>query len=57
MTEDNTDVLDELAEQVAEEFEVYRHSNGFKKVSLLVEDIDPDHPTLIIHLNRRMRRS
>lgn len=52
MTEDKIDVLDDLAEQVAEEFEAYRHPDEFKEVSLVVEDSDPDHPTLIVHVDR-----
>jgi len=41
MTADPTDVLDDLADQVAEEFEAYRPPDEFKDVSLVIDNNDP----------------
>ena len=52
MTADPTDVLDDLADQVAEEFEAYRPPDEFKDVSLVIDNNDPDRPTLIVHVEK-----
>ena len=52
MTSDPTDVLDDLADQVAEEFEAYRPPDEFKDVSLVIDNNDPDRPTLIVHVEK-----
>ena len=52
MTTDPTDVLDDLADQVAEEFEAYRPPDEFKDVSLVIDNNDPDRPTLIVHVEK-----
>jgi len=48
--------LDDLADQVADEFEAYRQPDEFKDVSLVIENSDEERPTLIVHVDRRMRR-
>jgi len=53
MTSDPVDILDDLADQVAEEFEAYRQPDEFKDVSLVIDNIDPDRPTLIVHVVER----
>jgi len=52
MTSDPVDILDDLADQVAEEFEAYRQPDEFKDVSLVIDNNDPDRPTLIVHVER-----
>jgi len=52
MTSDPVDVLDDLAGQAAEEFEAYRQPDEFKDVSLVIDNNNPDRPTLIVHVNR-----
>jgi len=52
MTTDPTNVLDNLADQVAEEFEAYRPPDEFKDVSLVIDNNDPDRPTLIVHVEK-----
>ena len=52
MTSGPVDVLDDLAGQVAEEFEAYRQSDEFKDVSLVIDNNEPDRPTLIVHVDR-----
>lgn len=42
MTSDPVDVLDDLADQVAEEFEVHRQPDEFKDVLLVTDNNDPD---------------
>ena len=52
MTSDPVDILDDLADQVAEDYEAYRQPDDFKDVSLVIDNIDPDRPTLIVHVDR-----
>jgi len=52
MTSDPVDVLDDLADQVAEEFEAYRSPDEFKDVSLVIDNNDPDRPTLVVHVEK-----
>ncbi len=52
MTEDLTEVLNDLADRVADEFEEYRPSDDLKNVSLVVDKEDPAQPTLIVHIDR-----
>ena len=52
MTSDPVDILDDMADQVANEFEAYRQPDEFKDVSLVIDNNDPDWPTLIIHVDR-----
>ena len=46
------EVLDDLADQVADEFEAYRQPDEFKDVSLVIEISDKERPTLIVHVDR-----
>jgi len=52
MTKEPIEVLDDLADQVADEFEAYRPPDEFKDVSLVIENSDTEHPTLIVHVDR-----
>ena len=52
MTSDPVDVLNDLADQVTEEFEAHRQPDGFKDVSLVIDNDDPERPTLIVHVER-----
>ncbi|MGQ3414542.1 hypothetical protein [Natrinema versiforme] len=52
MTKEPIEVLDCLADQVADEFEAYRQPGDFKDVSLVIENSDAEHPTLIVHVDR-----
>lgn len=52
MTSDPVDILDDLSDQVAKEFEAYRQPDEFKDVSLVIDNNDPDRPTLIVHVDR-----
>ena len=52
MTSGSVDVLDDLAGQAAEEFEAYRQPDEFKDISLVIDNNDPDRPTLIVHVDR-----
>jgi hypothetical protein len=52
MTKEPIEVLDDLADQVADEFEAYRQPNEFKDVSLVIENSDKERPTLIVHVDR-----
>jgi len=52
MTKEPIEVLDDLADQVADEFEAYRQPDEFKDVSLVIENSDEEHPTLIVHVDR-----
>lgn len=51
MTEEPTDVLADLADQVADEFEEYRQPGEFKEVSLVIENSDERRPTLLVHID------
>ena len=52
MTKEPIEVLDGLADQVADEFEAYRPLDEFKNVSLVIENSDEERPTLIVHVDR-----
>ena len=52
MTTNPTDDLNDLADQVADEFEAYRQPDEFKDISLVIENDEEKHPTLIIHIDR-----
>ncbi|MFC6616099.1 hypothetical protein ACFQAS_14385 [Halopenitus salinus] len=52
MTANPVDKLDDLGDKLAEEFEAYRQPNEFKDVSLVIDNNDPDQPTLIVHVDR-----
>jgi len=52
MTEDPTDILDDLADQVADEFEAYRQPDELKDVSIVIDNSDAEYPTLIVHVDR-----
>lgn len=52
MTKEPIEVLDDLADQVADEFEAYRQPDEFKDVSLVIDNSDEEHPTLIVHVDR-----
>ena len=51
MTEEPTDVLADLADQVADEFEEYRQPGEFKEISLVIENSDERRPTLLVHID------
>lgn len=45
------DDLTDLADQVTEEFEEYRGPEGFKTVSVLIDNSEEDRQTLIVHID------
>lgn len=51
MTENSTDALSDLADQIDDEFKRYRQSNEFKDISLVIENNKKSHPTLIVHID------
>lgn len=52
MAKEPIEVLTDLADQVADEFEAHRPPDEFKDVSLVIENSDVEHPTLIVHVDR-----
>jgi hypothetical protein len=44
--------LTDLADAVADEFEVYRHSDSFSEISIVIDNSDRDRSTLIVHIDR-----
>jgi len=52
MTKEPIETLNDLADQVVDEFEVHRQTDEFKNVSLVIENSDAEHPTLIVHVDR-----
>lgn len=52
MTKEPIDLLDDLSDQVADEFEAYRQPDEFKDVSLVIGNSGAEHPTLIVHVDR-----
>jgi len=44
--------LNDLAEAVADEFEAYRHSDGFNEIPFVIDNSDREHSTLIVHIDR-----
>ena len=44
--------LSDLADAVADEFEAFRHSNGFNELSIIIDNSDQEHSTLIVHIDR-----
>jgi len=53
MTKDPTEVLADLADDLSNEFDVHRQSEAFKDISLVIENTDTKHPTLIVHIDSR----
>jgi len=45
--------LNDLADAVADEFETYRHSDGFNELSIVIDNSDRERSTLIIHIDRK----
>ena len=45
--------LADLADLVAEHFNDYRHLDGFSELSLVIDNSDPEHSTLIVHIDRQ----
>ena len=45
--------LADLADLVAEQFSDHRHSEKFNELSLLIDNSDREHPTLIVHIDRQ----
>ena len=43
--------LNDLADLLAEEFSDYRHSEEFNELSLVIDNSDREHPTLIVHID------
>lgn len=52
VTKEPIEVLNDLGGQVADEFEAYRSPDEFKDVSLVIENSDAEHLTLIVHVGR-----
>ena len=52
MTTNPTENLNDLADQVAEEFEAYRQPEEFKQISLVIQNEEEEHPTLLVHIDR-----
>ena len=44
--------LTDLADAVADEFETYRHSDGFSELSLIIDNSDRERSTLIVHIDQ-----
>ena len=57
MTQEPIEALSDLADQIADEFEAYRQPDGFKPISLVIENSDAEHPTLIVHIDREAAES
>ena len=51
MTANPIDTLSDLADQIDEKFEAYRQPNEFKDISLVIDNDEKKHPTLIVHIN------
>jgi len=51
MTENPTDALTDLADQIDDEFEAYRQPNEFKDISVVIDNDEKEHPTLIVHID------
>ena len=51
MTESPGDGLTDLADQLAEEFAAYRQPDEFKEISLVIDNENTEHPTLIVHVD------
>ncbi|WP_049996263.1 hypothetical protein [Halococcus sediminicola] len=45
--------LADLADLVAKHFSDYRHSDEFNELSLVIDNSDPEHSTLIVHIDRQ----
>ena len=45
--------LADLADHLAEEFSDYRHSDEFNELSLVIDNSDSEHSTLIVHIDRQ----
>jgi hypothetical protein len=43
--------LADLADLAAEHFSDYRHSDEFNELSLVIDNSDREHPTLIVHID------
>ncbi|GAA0459563.1 hypothetical protein MUK72_16155 (plasmid) [Halococcus dombrowskii] len=43
--------LNDLADLVAEQFSDYRHSEEFNELSLVIDNSDREHPSLIVHID------
>lgn len=52
MTDNRIEILNDLADQVADEFEAYRQPDEFKDISLVIENSDEEYPTLIVHVDK-----
>ena len=44
--------LTDLADPVADEFEAYRHSDGFNELSVVIDNSDRERSTLIVHVDQ-----
>jgi len=44
--------LNDRADAVADEFETYRHSDGFNELSIVIDNSDRERSTLIVHIDR-----
>lgn len=52
MTEDSTEILNDLANKVAAEFEAHRQPEEFKDISIVIQSSDEENPTLIVHIDK-----
>jgi ribosomal protein L31 len=43
--------LADLADLVAEQFSDYRHSEEFNELSLVIDNSNREHPSLIVHID------
>lgn len=57
MTTDGVDSLDDLSAKVDDEFASHRRTDEFKIISLVIDTSSSDHPTLIVHVDRREAKS
>jgi hypothetical protein len=44
--------LSNLADSVAKEFDAYRDPGGFNELSIVIDNSDREHSTLIVHIDR-----
>lgn len=50
MTRTRVEKLEALADVTADRFQSYRDPEEFKEISIVINNSDPEHPTLIVHV-------